>query len=138
MKMDKVKKKIINYFRKKKEVSLVYMFGSMANKETTPESDIDLAVLFANEKINLFSLQGKYMEELTSIFNRKVDIVNLNASDVFFAYRVVSEGTIIYERNKKARFRLVIDLIKRYFDLKPSYDLFYQSLSERARKGMIG
>lgn len=138
MKIDKVKEKIIKYFKKKREVELVYLFGSQVTGKTTPTSDIDLAVLFTDNKRNLFSLQGKYIEELSSLLGKKVDIVNLNASGVAFAYRVVSGGTLLYVKNKIVRFRLVIDLIRRYFDLKPSYDLFYRMLSERARKGLIG
>jgi len=138
MQINKVKEKILRYFKNKKEVDLVYLFGSMAKNQITPKSDIDLAVLFADSKRNLFSLQGKYTEELSSLLKKKVDIVNLNASDVAFTYRVASEGILLYEKDKIARFRMVIDLIRRYFDLKPSYDLFYRELSKRARKGMIG
>lgn len=137
MQTDEVKEKILKYFREKKEVDLVYLFGSMAKNQITPKSDIDLAVLFSDDKMNLFSLQGKYMEELTSLFDKKVDVVNLNASDVTFAYRVVSEGKLLYGKNKTAGFHLIIGLIRRYFDLKPGHDLFYRELGIRAGKGII-
>lgn len=137
MQVDKVKNKIISYFKYKKEVDLVYLFGSMAKNQLTSKSDIDLAVLFTDEKINQFSLQGKYTEELTGLFDKNVDVVNLNASDAAFSYRVVSEGKLVYERNKTAGFHLIIGLIRRYFDLKPGYDLFYRQLGRRVRKGII-
>lgn len=137
MQIDKVKKKILKYFREKKEVDLVYLFGSMAKNQLTSKSDIDLAVLFSDDKMNLFSLRGKYMEELSSFLEKKVDVVNLNASDAAFAYRVVSEGKLLYGKNKTAGFHLIIGLIRSYFDLKPGRDLFYRELDRRARKGII-
>jgi len=130
--------KIVNYFKKQPEAEVVFLFGSKAKGEDKKESDVDLAVLFNNPKANLFALQGEFREELKNLLGVEVDIVNMNAADVVFNYRVLSEGKIIYQRNEDTRVNFQTDLVKRYFDLKPSYNFYYQELAQRARQGLIG
>ncbi len=44
--MNKTVKKIVDFLAKKPEILAVYLFGSLANHNQSPKSDIDLAVLF--------------------------------------------------------------------------------------------
>lgn len=130
--------KISVYFKNQKEVSLVYLFGSRAKNQANKKSDIDIAILFSDKSKNPFYLSGKYIEELSHLLSIKVDVASLNDSDVFFSYRVISEGKLLFERRPIARFKLIISLIKRYFDLKPTYDVYNRELVQRARKGILG
>lgn len=130
--------KISAYFKNQKEVVLVYLFGSRAKNQSNEKSDIDIAILFSDKSKNSFYLLGKYIEELSHLLNTKVDVASLNDSDVFFGYRVISEGKLLFERRPMVRFKLVISLIKRYFDLKPTYEVYNRELTQRARKGILG
>ena len=68
----------------------VYVFGSCARKDETPESDIDFIVDFA-PGATLFSMSG-LQDELQMIFNRSVDLITEKAlkSDSF-GTRVLAE-----------------------------------------------
>ena len=69
----------------------LWVFGSCARKEETPESDVDFLVKFA-ESIGLFELFD-FEQELTDRVGRKVDLVNSTALErsPCFAYNVKKE-----------------------------------------------
>ena len=69
----------------------LWVFGSCARKEETPESDVDFLVEFG-EGIGLFELFD-FEQELTDRVGRKVDLVNSTALErsPCFAYNVKKE-----------------------------------------------
>ena len=69
----------------------LWVFGSCARKEETPESDVDFLVKFG-EGIGLFELFD-FEQELTDRVGRKVDLVNSTALErsPCFAYNVRKE-----------------------------------------------
>ena len=69
----------------------LWVFGSCARKEETPESDVDFLVKFG-ESIGLFELFD-FEQELTDRVGRKVDLVNATALEhsPCFAYNVKKE-----------------------------------------------
>ena len=69
----------------------LWVFGSCARKEETPESDVDFLVKFG-EGIGLFELFD-FEQELTDRVGRKVDLVNSTALErsPCFAYNVKKE-----------------------------------------------
>ena len=72
----------------------MYVFGSCARKEETPESDIDLIVDFA-PGATLFGLSG-LQDELQSLFSRPVDIITEKAlKRDSFGTRVLAERVLI-------------------------------------------
>ena len=75
--MDKVT--ILEVLKSKKELYHLknfVLFGSVANETNTSESDIDIAYI-ENEKLRLnFDNYLKLEEELSNIFNTKVDLIN--------------------------------------------------------------
>ena len=88
---------IADYF-KTQPVSQVWLFGSYARGEETPESDVDLLVRFDHSNpIGLFAY-ARMWRELEERLGRKVDLVEegtLRPSAEVFANR---EKKIIYER----------------------------------------
>ena len=69
----------------------LWVFGSCARKEETPESDVDFLVKFG-EGIGLFELFD-FEQELADRVGRKVDLVNSTALErsPCFAYNVKKE-----------------------------------------------
>ena len=69
----------------------LWVFGSCARKEETPESDVDFLVKFG-ESIGLFELFD-FERELTDRVGRKVDLVNSTALErsPCFSYNVRKE-----------------------------------------------
>ena len=74
---EQIRKVVAAYF-KDKPVKKVYLFGSYARGEANENSDVDLLVeLDYSKKIGL-QFFGWY-EELGSLFDRKVDVVDKDA-----------------------------------------------------------
>ena len=63
----------------KHNVDKVYVFGSCARKEETPESDIDLLADF-NEDASLFDQLALQLEHAEAL-NSKVDVIPLSSLD---------------------------------------------------------
>ncbi len=135
---DTKKRIITTYLSKKNDVDLAYLFGSQATNRARKESDIDIAILFKDTAAHTFRLQGLIAEELTHALSVRVDVINLNATDAAFCHRVLLEGVILYETNPLHRIQFQTRSIRQYFDIKPSLDLYAQSLAQRARSGRIG
>ena len=118
-----VKKKLLRYFKKHKEVLFAYIFGSQIKKKTNKFSDIDIAIFIDKIKINdeLYRY-GYQAETLTDIMNllgtNKVDLVILNDVKPLFKHRVIYFGELIHSINEKERINFQVDTINKYMDYK--------------------
>lgn len=131
--------RVRNYFKKNKLIKLVYLYGSQAREETTKDSDIDLAILVEEKnKKNISSdIQLKAMSDLEQLLDREIEVQNLNVCKTTFAYRVISEGKIIYERSENERVEFEEEVIRNYFDMKPFLEEFSEQIAYLARTGQI-
>lgn len=76
------------------------LFGSILTNDLTPESDVDVLVVFdSDDKIDLFDKYFELKEELAKIFKREVDlVVDKPFRNPIFRESVEKTRTIIYER----------------------------------------
>jgi uncharacterized protein len=76
------------------------LFGSVLTKDLTPESDVDVLVIFdSDEKIDLFDKYFELKEQLARIFHRDIDlVVDKPFKNQIFRESVDKTRTIIYER----------------------------------------
>lgn len=82
------------------EVCLAYLFGSQAEGQARPYSDVDIAVLLRPEvpQKRWTERQIELLGELMSLLRRNdVDLVLLNQATPLLAYQVVKYGKVIYE-----------------------------------------
>lgn len=128
----KTKTIIIDYFKDKPEVAVVYLYGSQARGDARPDSDIDLAVLVMDKK-NLYH----YDSDLSKLTGKDFEIQDLQACRVDFAHRVICEGEILLSNNEKSRILFEEKTIRNYFDIKPFLDEYYKSVSRIAKKGEL-
>lgn len=133
----KLTEKLISYFEKINSVSAVYVFGSQARNDTHERSDIDIAVLFSKSIRNEFDLRIQITEDLKSILNKEIDVCDIREAELPFAYRVLSEGKVIYVSNQAERIDFEVDLMRRYFDIKPFFDEYYSTIAKLAKGGKI-
>ena len=75
---------------RKHNAERVYVFGSCARKEETPESDVDLLVDF-NQNATLFD-QVDIQDEMHSLLNCKVDVVSRRGLHPYIKRRVLAEA----------------------------------------------
>lgn len=76
------------------------IFGSALTQDFTPDSDIDVLVVFdSDENVDLFEKYFDLKEQLTKIFNRNIDLViDKQFRNPIFRESVEKTRTIIYER----------------------------------------
>ena len=128
---------LIHYFEKYTCVSAVYLFGSQARKDANTISDVDIAVLFADNTPEKFDLRLQFAEEIRAILNKEVDICDIEHVELLFAYRILSEGKLLYSSNEDKRIIFEVNLMKNYFDLKPFFDEYYANIAKLAKGGRI-
>ena len=75
---------------KKHNAEKVYVFGSCARREETPDSDVDLLVDF-NQNATLFD-QVDIQDEVHSLLDCKVDVVSKRGLHPYIKRRVLAEA----------------------------------------------
>ncbi|OGQ86263.1 MAG: hypothetical protein A3J85_00635 [Desulfobacula sp. RIFOXYA12_FULL_46_16] len=94
--------KIQNYFKGKKEIASVYLFGSFVSGKFTKASDVDLAVLFEHACMeSAESLKEKYMSELGRILRKDIDIIVMNTAGEMLLNQIYKKGKPILNQNRK-------------------------------------
>lgn len=113
-----------DYFRKRPEVSMAFVFGSYAKKRQIKESDFDVAVYFTPEgraieweNTRYYSGEDEIWLDIEKIIGIKTDFVVLNRVSSTLAFSVIREGIpiIIKDRSLYLRFLLAVSSAAEYF-----------------------
>jgi uncharacterized protein len=122
-------------------VRLAYLFGSQATGHTRADSDVDIAVLFADtvsdpERSRLASdLLGEICQTLSSDC---VEIVLLNDCAPLLAFEVVRSGRLLFASDDFERIDFQVRTIRALEDTQPLRALLREAMSERIRRGVYG
>lgn len=83
------------------DVEAIYLFGSRARSEQSPESDIDIAMLVESplEPVFRFDLQ----ESIAAALHAAVDLVDLRAASTVMRVQIIDGGRLLYERDPLRR-----------------------------------
>ena len=98
----------------------VYVYGSVARGGARGTSDIDVAVLYAQEPPP--TLDGLGLElgyTLERLLGKPVDLVILNRAPLDLIHRVLRDGILVYDGDPSARIRFEVQARSAYFDLLP-------------------
>ena len=88
---------IAEYF-KTQPVLKVWLFGSFARGEESPESDVDLLIVpDKSQHFSLFTLSGMY-EDLKELLGREVDLITDGGLMPFARESADHDKILIYER----------------------------------------
>lgn len=123
-------------------VSLAYLYGSVTTGQTTPFSDVDIALrvdedLSPLERLKLTLRIQLDLADHADISNADVRVIN--DAPLVFQGRVVSEGFLVYARDEGERVEFETATRVRYFDYLPVHkmlqDAFFAGLRERGLYG---
>ena len=95
-----INQKIIEYFKDKPAVKKVYIFGSYARNEETPESDVDILVDIDFQKEPFFSLFefGGMLEDLKDLLKMEVDLLSTDGISKYIRPYIEKDRILIYGR----------------------------------------
>ena len=80
------------------EIELAFLFGSFAGGTATPESDVDIAILF--RQAPAYCRREEIQAALSSAINREVDLVVLNGASPILRMQVLKKGIILIDDAK--------------------------------------
>lgn len=123
--MEKIKK----FLQKDTNILFAYLYGSYATQTALPDSDIDIAVYLKEGDMHYYLKKDE--ELLGSIPNDKIDIRILNTMPLLLKFRVIKEGKVIFSQDEQKRVDFEIDVMDRYFELKPYIDEYEEFFKER-------
>ena len=99
----KVTREITNFFKEKKEIASVYLFGSFASGKSTKTSDIDIGILFENKFLKFSDdLKEQYMAQLGRILRKDIEILVMNRAGEIILNQIYKKGKPIFIKNKKS------------------------------------
>ena len=102
------------------DLMCAYLFGSTARDAGRSGSDLDLAILLAEDPPStLEGLQMPLADRLTEATGRHVDLVILNRAPVDLIRRILRDGVLVLDRNPSVRIRFEVKARNEYFDLLP-------------------
>jgi predicted nucleotidyltransferase len=94
------------------------VFGSAAVGRLRPESDLDLAVLFADDAVPNEVAALELRATLEQRTGRDVDLVVLNRASTILAFQAAKKGRLIVCKDPRAYQRYLVRLISEYADFK--------------------
>jgi predicted nucleotidyltransferase len=107
------------------ELVAAYVFGSVARGTAGPRSDLDLGVLCRNApEPDLGGLRFDLAEKLELAVRRPVDIVVLNSAPADLVHRVLRDGILVHDANRRARLDFEVRARAQYLDLAPLRELY--------------
>lgn len=122
-------------------VVAAWLFGSLARREARADSDLDLAVLLrshptADDRASLADLASALERWSPS---GRVDLLLLGEQGPVLRHRVLREGRLLLDADRRARVDFEGRTISEYFDWKPTHDIAMRSvfagLRERFARG---
>jgi predicted nucleotidyltransferase len=110
-----------------KQITAVYLFGSLAAGTKTPLSDVDIAVLFDRSLDQAMTkrLEGELFLKLSKqLRTDEIDLVVLNTAPPSIRYDVLRERRLLYYTNKSQVADFEAQTILTYLDFKPYREEF--------------
>lgn len=111
-----IHKLIKSFFKDRRNVQLVFLFGSYASKQMKTSSDVDIGVLF--NKIPSVYEMNELKENLSGIVKRDIDLVALNNASPIIKMQVIKKGIMVFQRYINDYSMFYGDTVNQYEDLK--------------------
>lgn len=121
------------------DVVAAYLFGSVARGTNHSRSDLDLALLFkSGAGPEQSALETRLLYELELHVKRPVDLVNLENASPDLVHRVLRDGVLLLETDRRRRVEFEVRARAQYFDLAPLRKLYRYRRAAKAATGDRG
>ena len=107
--MNDIENKITNYYKDKKDIIAVYLFGSYASHKEKDFSDIDIAILLAHPALqHATAVQTECITQLGRILKKDVHPVILNTASETIIKQIFQKGKCLAVNDNKehAKFKM--------------------------------
>lgn len=125
-------------------VKLAYLFGSVATGQTTPFSDVDIALVLEEGMAlpNRLHFELAVEDELAARCGlSQADVRVVNDTPLELRGEVVTQGILLYARDEETRLEFEMRTRMEYFDFQPVAEFFRQvfftDLRERGLSGQL-
>lgn len=119
-----------------REITALYVFGSLSKDDLKPLSDLDFGILLSGKltKKNRFTKHLNLIGIFGDIFHTdEIDIVVMNDAPIHFCYNIIRSGKLLLVGNKKELIDFHELVVKRYLDFS-----YYQNQFDDAFLKGIG
>lgn len=121
----------------KHPVEIAYLHGSVARGCPLPSSDVDIALVLAEllppyERLMLELNIQAALEDACGLSN--VDVRVINHAPLMAQGRIVQEGVLLYQQDKKRRVAFEVLTRKKYFDFQPAARKMQQAFFDRIQR----
>ena len=116
-------------------VTCCYLFGSRAGQDYYRDSDIDLAVIFADYSPSTHNLEleielQNVVSEILAPLEVEVDLLFLQKAPIYLKFNVINTAKIIYCVDDEFRTDFEDMTIRDYLDFKPFLEMYYREMAE--------
>lgn len=127
---------IKKYFDEQQDISTAYLFGSAAKGMQRTHSDIDIAILFVDSMhvLERFERKLEIANKIEKMIGIKVDVVDLESSDVYFIHQMMLKKLIVADKNIHRRVEFEVKMRRTYFDMQPFYEFYYKQALNRLER----
>jgi len=123
-------------------VALAYLFGSAATGLMTPFSDVDLALVLDQDHAfqdSRLQFELEIEDELAARGLSQADVRVINAAPLLLRGEVVTQGRLLFARNKDMRIEFETRTRMEYFDFLPAAEFYRKAFFENLRqRGLSG
>ena len=115
-----IKKQFNDYieeFVEEFNISLIYIFGSIAKNKQREDSDLDIAI-YCDERVDGYT-KLRILGRLVDVFKREdIDLVILNDANEILKFQVIKYGINIYKGRELNRVLFEAETMSRYMDME--------------------
>lgn len=133
--------KLADFLRRQPDIRLAYLFGSQAQGRVHALSDVDVAILLAEQfsPADQSQTRLRLTGELMALLHREdVDVVVLNQASPLLRHRVLRDGRLLFSIDDRARARFAEETYRRYLDCRYMNDVLDEAMFARLREGRFG
>lgn len=134
---EQIKSTIKDHLESRDEIIFAYVFGSFIRKESY--RDIDIGI-FTEEDLDLIEI-GRIQTELQNTVDDRVEVVQMQllpAKNPRFAFSIVTEGELLFTRDREKHSDYKRQVLLRYFDTAPLRAMMDQAFEDRIESGKFG